>query len=94
MMVPRRRIEESVMSLEAALIWILVGAVAGWLAGQIVKGGDFGLVGDIVIGIIGAFIGGWLFGGIVVVGGIVGMILSATLGAVILLVVIRVLRRA
>lgn len=83
------------MSAEAILIWILVGAIAGWLAGQIVKGSDFGLVGDIVIGILGAFIGGWLFGGFIVVGSpIIGMILSATLGAVILLVVLRVVRRA
>ncbi len=82
------------MSVESVLIWLLVGAVAGWLAGQIVKGGDFGLVGDIVIGVVGAFIGGWLFGGIFLVGGIIGWILSATVGAVFLLVVIRLVRRA
>jgi uncharacterized membrane protein YeaQ/YmgE (transglycosylase-associated protein family) len=82
------------MTVTSLLVWILVGAVAGWLAGQIVKGSSFGLVGDIVIGILGAFIGGWLLGGIFLVGGIIGWILSATVGAVILLVAIRVLRRA
>ena len=46
--------------LESILIWLLIGAVAGWLAGVVVKGGGFGLPGDIVVGIVGAFIGGWL----------------------------------
>lgn len=82
------------MDVITLLVWLLVGAVAGWLAGQIVKGGSFGLVGDIVIGILGAVIGGFLFGGIIVVGGIIGQILSATIGAIILLIAIRVLRRA
>ena len=82
------------MTVTSLLIWILVGAAAGWIAGQVVKGGDFGLVGDIVVGIVGALIGGWLFGGIIIVGGIIGMILSATLGAIILLIALRVLRRA
>jgi uncharacterized membrane protein YeaQ/YmgE (transglycosylase-associated protein family) len=50
------------MSGEVLLIWILVGAVAGWLASTVVRGGGMGLLGDIVVGIIGAFIGGWLAG--------------------------------
>ena len=82
------------MSLEGVLIWLLVGAVAGWLAGQIVKGSGFGLVGDIVIGVVGAFIGGWLLGGIFLIGGIIGWILSATVGAVVLLFLIRLVQRA
>ena len=49
------------MSVETLLIWIIVGAIAGWLAGLIVKGYGFGLVGNIVLGIVGAFLGGWLF---------------------------------
>jgi uncharacterized membrane protein YeaQ/YmgE (transglycosylase-associated protein family) len=83
---------------ETLLIWLLVGAVAGWLAGVIVKGGGFGLIGDIVVGIIGAFIGGWLLprlgvhlGGMSV---IVATIVSATIGAVVLLLLLRLIRRA
>ena len=82
------------MSLEGVLIWLLVGAVAGWLAGQIVKGSGFGLVGDIVVGVVGAFIGGWLLGGIFLIGGIIGWILSATVGAVVLLFLIRLVQRS
>ncbi len=83
------------MSLETLLIWLFIGAVAGWLAGVIVKGFGFGLVGNIVVGILGAFIGGWLFGalGIGAGYGIVSAILGATVGAVVLLFVIKLLRR-
>jgi len=84
------------MTLEMILIWLLIGAIAGWLAGMIVKGGGFGLPGDIIVGIVGAFIGGWLFAqlGIFVGAGIVGAIVAATVGAVVLLLLIKVLRRA
>ena len=84
------------MGLEAIVIWLLIGAVAGWLAGIVVKGGGFGLPGDIIVGIIGAFIGGWLFGqlGIFVGAGIIGVIISATIGAVVLLLIIKLVRRA
>jgi len=83
------------MSLETLLIWLLIGAIAGWLAGVIVKGFGFGLVGNIVVGILGAFIGGWLFGALGVGAGygIVSAILGATVGAVVLLLVIKLLRR-
>lgn len=83
------------MSLETLLVWLLIGAIAGWLAGVIVKGFGFGLVGNIVIGILGAFIGGWLFGalGIGAGYGIVSAILGATVGAVVLLLIIKLLRR-
>ncbi len=83
------------MSLSGILIWLLIGAVAGWLAGLIVKGYGFGLVGNIIIGIVGAFIGGWLFGqlGIVSGQGILGSIVGATVGAVILLLLLRLVRR-
>lgn len=84
------------MAVETLLIWLLVGAVAGWLAGVIVKGGGFGLLGDIVVGIIGAFIGGWLLAklGVHIGVGIVATIASATIGAVALLLVLRLVRRA
>ncbi|MFN0022842.1 MAG: GlsB/YeaQ/YmgE family stress response membrane protein [Parvularculaceae bacterium] len=84
------------MTVESLVVWLLIGAIAGWLAGVIVKGYGFGLVGNIVVGIVGAFVGGWLFGalGISTGAGIVGSIIGATLGAVILLFVLRLVRRA
>ncbi len=84
------------MPVETLLIWLFVGAVAGWLSGVIVKGGGFGLLGDIVVGIIGAFIGGWLLPrlGVQLGVGLVGVIASATIGAVVLLLILRLVRRA
>ena len=84
------------MQAQGILIWLLIGAVAGWLAGSLVKGGGFGLIGDIVVGIVGAVIGGWLAGvlGIAIGGGLIGSILIATLGAVVLLLIVRVIKRA
>lgn len=84
------------MILESLLIFLLIGAIAGWLAGAIVKGFGFGLVGNIVVGIVGALIAGLLlpaigFGPGV---GILAAIVHATLGAVLLLILIRVLKRA
>ena len=84
------------MTLEAILIILVIGAVAGWLAGQIVRGMGFGLIGNIVVGIVGAFIAGWLLPriGIVIGGGIVASIINATIGAVVLLVIIGLIKRA
>jgi uncharacterized membrane protein YeaQ/YmgE (transglycosylase-associated protein family) len=84
------------MSAETILIWIVVGAIAGWLAGLVVRGGGFGLIGNIIVGILGAFLGGWLFGavGLVIFPGIINTILTATLGAIILLLIVRVVKRA
>jgi uncharacterized membrane protein YeaQ/YmgE (transglycosylase-associated protein family) len=79
------------------IIWLIVGAIAGWLAGMVVKGGGFGLIGDIVVGIVGAFIAGWLFPqiGVPLFGGdVIGAIIDAFIGAVILLVIIRLIKRA
>ena len=78
------------MSLEALIILIIIGAIAGWLAGLIVKGIGFGLIGNIIVGIVGAFIGTWLLGylGISIGGGIIASIINATIGAVILLFII------
>jgi uncharacterized membrane protein YeaQ/YmgE (transglycosylase-associated protein family) len=83
------------VALESLIIFLIVGAVAGWLAGLIVKGYGFGLLGNMVVGIIGAFIGGWLFGHFNVIHGqgIVGELVGATVGAVILLLIIRLIRR-
>ena len=84
------------MPTETLLVWLVVGAVAGWLAGMIVKGGGFGLLGDIVVGIIGAFAGGWILArlGVHLGVGIVSVIASATIGAVVLLTLLRLVRRA
>ena len=84
------------MTLEGIIIILLVGLIAGWLAGQFVRGGGFGMVGDIVVGIVGALIAGWLFPylGFDLGGGIIGAIIAATIGAVILLVIIRLIKRA
>jgi uncharacterized membrane protein YeaQ/YmgE (transglycosylase-associated protein family) len=83
------------MQVEALLILLLIGAVAGFLAGIIVKGYGFGVVGNIVVGIVGAFVGGWLLPriGLYTGGDIIGQIIAATLGAVALLVVIGLVRR-
>ncbi|RQH08862.1 GlsB/YeaQ/YmgE family stress response membrane protein [Paraburkholderia dinghuensis] len=78
------------------IAWLIIGAIAGWLAGVLVKGGGFGLIVDIIVGIVGAFIGGWLAGvlGISVGGGWISSIITAIIGAVILLFIIRLFRRA
>ncbi len=86
---------EEEMDLMSLLIFLAIGAVAGWLAGVAMKGGGFGLLGDIVIGIIGAVIGGWLFGFLgITTGGIVGAIITAFVGACLLLFVIRLIKKA
>ncbi|MER8808800.1 GlsB/YeaQ/YmgE family stress response membrane protein [Mesorhizobium australicum] len=84
------------MGVESLLVFILIGAIAGWLAGLIVSGFGFGLIGNIIVGIVGAFIAGWLFPriGLSIGGGIIASIIHATIGAIILLVLVRVLKRA
>ena len=84
------------MTIESLAIWLIIGAVAGWLAGIVVRGGGFGIVGNIVVGILGAFVGGWLFPrlGISLGGGIVDTIGFATGGAIVLLLVIMLFKRA
>ena len=82
------------MTVEALLIILIIGAVAGWLAGLIVHGIGFGLIGNIVVGIVGAFIAGWLLPriGIVIGGGMVASIINATIGAVVLLVIVGLIK--
>ncbi|MDB5404640.1 MAG: hypothetical protein QOF70_6116 [Acetobacteraceae bacterium] len=82
------------LSNESLLVIIFVGLVAGWLAGQIVQGTGFGLIGDLIIGIVGAFVGDWLLPrvGIHLGMGIISAIINATIGAVVLLLVIRLFR--
>jgi uncharacterized membrane protein YeaQ/YmgE (transglycosylase-associated protein family) len=79
------------------IVWfILIGLVAGWLAGQIMKGGGFGVVGDIIVGIVGALIGGFLFSsmGVGAGGGLLGSIIVATIGAIVLIFCLRLIKRA
>ena len=82
------------LSNESLLVILFVGLVAGWAAGQILRGHGFGLLWDIVIGIVGAFIGDWLLPqlNIHLGAGIVGAIINATIGAVLLLVIISLVR--
>jgi len=87
------------MTIESILIWILLGAVAGWLAGQVVKGSGFGLVGNIIVGIVGSFLGGWLGGQLGIYDATVGgfsfpSVITAFLGAVVLLFLIGLIRKA
>ena len=78
------------------ILWyILNGLCAGWLAGRLMKGGGFGLVGDIVVGVVGSILGGFLFGklGISVAGGILGSLVVATVGAIVLIYLLRLIKR-
>ena len=83
------------MDSHSIIAWLIIGALAGWLAGVLVKGGGFGLIGDIVVGIIGAFIGGWLAGvlHIHVGSGWISSIITAAVGAALLIFVLRAVRR-
>jgi uncharacterized membrane protein YeaQ/YmgE (transglycosylase-associated protein family) len=85
------------MDLTSLIIFLLEGLVAGWLAGKLIRGGGFGLIGDMVIGVLGAIIGGYLlprFGlGHLVTVPIINQIVVATIGAVILLLLLRLVRR-
>ena len=78
-----------------ALIWfLLIGLIAGWLAGKLMRGGGYGLVGDMIVGVIGAFLGGWLFGLLgIAVGGLIGSLITAFVGAVVLIFLLRLIRR-
>lgn len=76
--------------------WIVVGLIAGWLAGKVMKGGGFGVLMDIILGMVGAILGGWLFGmlGVGIGGGLIGSILVAFVGACILLWIVRLIKKA
>lgn len=78
------------------IVWfLLVGLIAGWLAGKLTKGAGFGVLGDIVMGVIGAFIGGFLFRLVgISAGGTIGSIIVATIGAVVLVFVVKTLKKA
>jgi len=81
--------------MENLLYFIIIGIVAGFLAGQVMKGGGFGLVVNLIVGALGALFGGWLFGalGLSFGGGLLGSLLTAFLGAVILLFILRLIKK-
>jgi uncharacterized membrane protein YeaQ/YmgE (transglycosylase-associated protein family) len=83
------------MDVQGIIIWLIVGGIAGWLAGLVVKGGGYGIIGDIIVGIIGGVIAGWLLPrlGIYIGSGFVASVIDAFIGAVILLLILRLIRR-
>jgi uncharacterized membrane protein YeaQ/YmgE (transglycosylase-associated protein family) len=81
------------MDLTALILFLLIGLVAGWLASTLMKGRGLGLVGNLVVGVIGAFLGGFLFSVLgISAGGLVGLLITATVGAVVLLLLIRLIK--
>ncbi len=84
------------MEVQSLIIWLVVGGIAGWLAGMVVRGGGFGLIGDIIVGVIGGLIAGWLLPaiGFPIVAGFIGAVIDSFIGAVILLIIIRLVKRA
>ena len=82
--------------MDGLLYWIVVGLIAGWLAGVVMKGGGYGIVVDIVLGMLGGIVGGWIFSmlGIGAGGGLVGGVIVAFIGAVVLVAITRALKRA
>jgi uncharacterized membrane protein YeaQ/YmgE (transglycosylase-associated protein family) len=82
------------MNTEHLLLFLVIGVVAGYLAGRIMRGAGYGLVGDLIVGVIGSFIGGWVFGllGIAAVG-ILGLLAASVVGALLLLYVLRMVKK-
>ncbi|MFN7887460.1 MAG: GlsB/YeaQ/YmgE family stress response membrane protein [Betaproteobacteria bacterium] len=77
------------------IAWIVIGIIAGWLGGKLMRGGGFGLLGNLVVGVVGAVVGGWVFGLLgISAGGWIGSIVMATVGAVVLLFIIGLIKKA
>jgi uncharacterized membrane protein YeaQ/YmgE (transglycosylase-associated protein family) len=82
------------MSTENLLLFLVIGIVAGFLAGKIMKGAGFGLLGDLIVGVIGSFIGVWVFGLLgITSGGILGLLIASVIGALLLLYIIRLAKK-
>jgi uncharacterized membrane protein YeaQ/YmgE (transglycosylase-associated protein family) len=93
----KRSVSRSKGEFMSGLIWwLIVGGIAGLLAGLVMKGGGYGVIADIILGILGAFIGGWVFGllGLGAGGGMIGSIIVAFIGACILIGITRMIKRA
>ncbi len=83
------------MDANSLIIFLAIGALAGWLAGNIMKGKGFGIIGNIVVGIVGALIGGYLFNFFgIAAGGLIGALITATVGAIVLLFIVSLVKRA
>jgi uncharacterized membrane protein YeaQ/YmgE (transglycosylase-associated protein family) len=82
--------------MDGLIYWLVVGLIAGWLAGVVMKGGGYGILADIILGILGAVLGGWIFSslGVGAGAGAIGSIVVAFIGAVILVAITRALKRA
>jgi uncharacterized membrane protein YeaQ/YmgE (transglycosylase-associated protein family) len=81
------------MSTEHLILFLAVGIIAGFIAGKIMKGSGFGVIGDLIVGVIGSFIGVWLLGLLgISAGGILGLLIAAVAGALVLLYVIRIVK--
>ena len=94
---PQHHPKGNIMQFEIIhLLWfLLIGLAAGWLAGQILKGGGFGLWGDLIVGVIGALLGGYLFALLgISAGGLLGSLITATVGAIVLLLLLRLIKKA
>jgi uncharacterized membrane protein YeaQ/YmgE (transglycosylase-associated protein family) len=77
------------------ILFLIIGLVAGWLAGQIMKGRGFGLVGNLVVGVVGAFLGGWLFSALgIYAESLIGSLVTAVVGAVVLLFLVGLIKKA
>jgi uncharacterized membrane protein YeaQ/YmgE (transglycosylase-associated protein family) len=82
------------MNTWSLILFLVIGLIAGWLAGQVLKGKGFGLIGDLIVGVIGAFLGGWLFTLLgISIGGILGSLITAFVGAVVFLYLIRIIKK-
>jgi uncharacterized membrane protein YeaQ/YmgE (transglycosylase-associated protein family) len=82
------------MSTEHLLLFLVIGVVAGFLAGKIMRGAGYGLVGDLIVGVIGSFIGVWVFGLLgIAAGGILGLLVASVVGALLLLFVVRLVKK-
>ncbi len=83
------------MQLESLIIILVIGALAGWLAGNIMKGRGFGIIGNIIVGIVGAVLGGYLFNFLgIAAAGLIGALITATVGAVVLLFVVGIIKKS
>jgi uncharacterized membrane protein YeaQ/YmgE (transglycosylase-associated protein family) len=89
------REENAIVDVQALILFLVIGAVAGWIAGMLMRGGGFGVLGNIVVGVIGALIGGFLFSLLgITAGGLVGSLVTAVAGAAVLLLIVGVLKKA
>ena len=82
------------MDTNSIIVMLIIGAIAGWLAGKIMKGRGFGVIGNIIVGIVGAILGGFIFGLIgIAASGLVGSLITATVGAVVLLFIVNLIKK-